>query len=84
MNWSGEPLYEIEAHYGFVKGLQIFEDRILVSGGNAMQLCVWDAKTGNRLHTVFHQPCRIQHLFVDATKIITIGREDPPVVVAYW
>ncbi len=83
INWAGEILYEIEAHTGLVKGLQMFENR-LVSGGDAMQLYVWNAQTGDRLHTVHHQPCRIQHLYVDATKIITVGIEDLPVVVAYW
>ncbi|XP_021943653.2 uncharacterized protein LOC110842245 [Folsomia candida] len=82
-NWAGEELFEISAHIGLVKGLQIFEN-YLISGGDAMQLCVWDAKTGERCHTVYHQPCRIQHLYADATKIITVGREDPPVLVAYW
>jgi WD40 repeat protein len=66
-----------------VKGLQSINN-LLVSGGASKQLFVWNMQTGQKLHTVYHQPSTIQYLYADVTKIVTAGREDQPVVVGYW
>jgi len=84
LNWVGDPLYIIEGDFGKVIGLRKVSESILVSGGTSRQLSVWDLKSGEKLHTVYHQPCMINYIYADDTKIVTIGKEDEPVVVGYW
>lgn len=83
LNWDGDLLYRTQSHIGIVRDLRCHHD-LLITGGDVKQLCVWDIHTGEKLYEIYHQPSRINALFVYETKIITLGTEDSPVLIGYW
>ncbi|CAG7734462.1 unnamed protein product [Allacma fusca] len=83
IDWNGVQKYEIEMRIGLVRGLRC-SNQFLISGGDSKNLNVWNNEIGSLYHKVHHQPCRIEFVYADETKVITLGREDPPVVVGYW
>ena len=84
LNWKGEVLYETESHLGIVRGLQAHQD-ILVNGSDiSKQLCILDIHSGKKFHSIELQQSRVEFLFVDETKIISMSKDEPATLIGYW
>ncbi|ODM88839.1 F-box/WD repeat-containing protein pof11 [Orchesella cincta] len=82
LSWSGETHYRIAAHIGPVKSIRCFGS-FMISGGAVRELHIWEKLSGKKLHTVYHQPNHILDLFVSPTRILTVGRDEPPAMIGY-